>query len=139
MKGVRVLIGFFIIVASVSGAETKMNQTQTNAGKGILEGKVTIGPLHPGPVRVGEEEQPIDPAIFAPLRVVIYGPDGKEIHQVKLDARGYYKVELDPGKYLVGITPQKYGIRPGARIRQEAIIESGKTTKLNIDIDTGIR
>lgn len=115
------------------------NQTQTSPGKGVLKGRVTIGPLRPGPSIVGEEES-VDPQIFVPLRVVIVKPGTKErVQTVKLDGKGNYTIELDPGKYLVDVTPHKYGIRPGRQILQEVNIELGKTSILNLYIDTGIR
>jgi hypothetical protein len=122
------------------GEETMPNPAQTNQTHGVLQGKVIIGPMHPGPVRVGDQSQKIDPKVFSSLKVVISRPDSKEkSREVNINGNGDYSVELDPGKYIVDVVPHKYGIHPKGQPLQEVVIETGKTTRFNLVIDTGIR
>lgn len=122
------------------GEETMPNPSQTNQTRGILHGKVIIGPMRPGPVRVDDQTQKIDPKLFSSMKVAISRPDSKEkSREVSIDSNGYYSVELDPGKYIVDVVPHKYGIHPKSQPLQEVVIEAGKTTPLNLVIDTGIR
>jgi hypothetical protein len=105
---------------------------------GILTGKVTIGPLRPGPVRVDQTE-PAPTAMFASHKIVILAEDGKtKIKEVPIDAQGNYKVELKPGEYSVDFTPHDIGFKQ-SNPPKRVTVKAGKTTKQNLDLDTGIR
>ena len=104
---------------------------------GFLEGRVTVGPLRPGPVRADEQEPAPPPELFASHRILILAADRRKVKEVAIDARGYFKTELPPGDYLVSLTPNDIGMRkqpPSA-----VTVVSGKTATLNLDIDTGMR
>jgi hypothetical protein len=104
---------------------------------GILEGHMTIGPLVPV-VREGEAEPTPAPEVYASRQIVIYGKGGRsEITRVQIDAKGNYRVELPPGTYVVDIN--RLGIDRGIDLPTTVDIASGRTTVLDVEIDTGIR
>lgn len=111
--------------------------TQTPQAFGTLEGHVTIGPLAPV-VREGEAEPTPDPEVYAARQVVVFMPDGEtEVARLQIDADGMYRVELPVGFYMVDINHA--GIDTAAGLPSEIEITADGLTRLDIDIDTGIR
>lgn len=105
------------------------------SGKGILEGKVTIGPFCP--VERFDSPCPIPPGTYISRQAVVYQSDGKtEVVKVSLDQNGNYRLELSPGDYLVDIVP---GAGIAKSVPKAVIIQAGQTAKLNFDLDTGVR
>jgi len=105
--------------------------------RGTLEGHVSIGPLVPV-VREGEPESTPGPEVFASRQIVVFSSDGRrEIAQVSIDGQGNYRVRLPAGQYLVDINHA--GIDSAAGMPAEIEILPGQTTRLDVDIDTGIR
>lgn len=128
------IVAFVLLaVAAVSGCATSGNQ----AGTGILTGKVTVGPLTP--VERVDVTPPVpDPAVFTSRKLLLYDADGKtQIQEIGIQAAGYYgvyNVTLMPGTYKLG-----YNYMGSIRFLPEFTIEAGKTTIVDVDIDTGIR
>jgi hypothetical protein len=110
----------------------------TDTKTGSIEGRVTIGPLRPGPVRADQTEPEVPPELFASHKLVILSPDGKTIIiESKLDSKGNYKVDVPAGTYLVDVQPHDIGM--GNFTAQSVVVEAGKTVRHDIDIDTGMR
>lgn len=106
-------------------------------GTGTLEGHVSIGPLVPV-VREGEPEPTPAPEVYATRQIVIYARDGRsEITRVQIDGKGNYRVALRVGTYVVDIN--RIGIDRGVDLPKTVEIASGRTTRLDVQIDTGIR
>jgi hypothetical protein len=104
---------------------------------GFLEGHVTIGPLVPV-VREGEMEPTPAPEVYAAREVVVYQRDGKtEVARLKLDANGNYQALLPVGIYVVDIN--HVGMDSASGLPKEIEIIDRGVTRLDIDIDTGIR
>ena len=104
---------------------------------GTIEGHVNIGPLSPV-VRVGEPEPTPSPEVYQGREIVIYLEDGKtEFVRLKLDASGNYQAELPVGTYVVDIN--HLGIDMSKDLPKVIEIREGEITRLDIDIDTGIR
>ncbi|MBI1729684.1 hypothetical protein HY229_01285 [Candidatus Acetothermia bacterium] len=101
---------------------------------GTLEGRVTIGPICPV-VRPGIP-CPVPPEAYAAREVWIF-QDNKHRATAKLDDSGRYSIALKPGIYLVDINHA--GIDRSTDLPKEVRIQSGETTHLDIEIDTGIR
>jgi hypothetical protein len=106
---------------------------------GIVTGKVTFTPFRPGPEREGDEDNPetktIAEKMFATHKVEILKLDSKKkVGEVTINKDGVYKADLVPGKYYLQITPARFGKRP---IEVEVI--SGKTTRVDISVDTGFQ
>jgi len=104
---------------------------------GMIEGHVTIGPLQPV-VREGDAESTPNPEVYAAREVVVFEEDGKtEFARLKIDASGNYRAELPVGTYVVDIN--HLGMDMAAGLPTEISITSQGVTRLDIEIDTGIR
>jgi hypothetical protein len=104
---------------------------------GIVEGHVTIGPLVPV-IHEGEVEPIPAPEAYTAREVVVFKEDGKtEFARLKIDASGNYRAELPVGTYVVDIN--HIGIDTAAGLPKEIEITNQGVTRLDIDIDTGIR
>ncbi|OGO19441.1 MAG: hypothetical protein A2Z14_18290 [Chloroflexi bacterium RBG_16_48_8] len=104
---------------------------------GILKGHVTIGPLVPV-LREGELDPTPAPEVYAAREVVLFERDGKtEFVHLRIDSNGDYRAELPVGIYVVDIN--HVGIDIAADLPKEVEITHQGVTRLDIDIDTGIR
>jgi hypothetical protein len=129
MKPYLLLILVFTIAAC--------SATPTPQETGLLEGHLTIGPLTPV-VIIGQAEPTPAPEVYAAYPIVVYEPDGKtEVARVTAGSEGNYRLVLPVGTYLVNTQPE--GIAFSKDLPQEVTIQSGQVTRLDIDIDTGIR
>jgi hypothetical protein len=98
---------------------------------------VTVGPLSPV-VQEGVPEPTPAPEVYAERKIVIYAEDGQqEITRVDIDPSGNYQVTLPVGVYTVDIN--HLGIDLSKGLPQKVEIKSQQSTRLDIDIDTGIR
>jgi hypothetical protein len=106
---------------------------------GTLSGRITVGPNCP--VEVAGEECPPPPGTYQAILVLIYArlADGERlVAQVRADAAGRFELPLPPGSYRVALE-HSIGIPGAPDPVQEVRIESGATTEIAFDIDTGIR
>ena len=104
---------------------------------GVLEGQVNIGPLQPA-MQVGEEAPTPAPEVYAAREIVVYKQNGKtEFTRLGIDPTGHYEGELPVGFYVVDIN--RIGIDSADNLPQEITIKANSTTRLDIEIDTGIR
>ena len=114
-------------------------QNQEIQEKGILQGKIMIGPLCPVE-RIPPDSncQPTEETYKAwPISVWTQNKMTK-IGQIIPSADGSFRMELQAGNYVVDFDKQQPVI--GKRnLPATVIIKSGETTNLDIDIDTGIR
>jgi hypothetical protein len=135
----RLLASFLIVafmslaVVAVCGCATSGSQ----AGTGILTGKVAVGPLTP--VERIDVTPPVpDPAVFTSRKPLLYDADGKTlVQEIGIQAAGYYGVynpTVVPGTYKLG-----YNYMGSVRFLPDVTVEAGKTTTRDVDIDTGIR
>lgn len=130
------LIGIIATIIFVSGCQ-QQNQISE---KGFLEGKITIGPGCP------VERLPPDPKCqpteetYKARPIAVYTLDKKaKIIQIEPKIGGTYKTELPIGNYIVDLEKQQpFGIGSN-NLPATIVINSGEITKLDIDIDTGIR
>jgi hypothetical protein len=128
--GIFFLIGFLFVFL---GCDKNIQVS------GFLEGKISIGPLCP------VEHDPPDPdclptaETYKAYPVGIFSPDGKhKITQVNPALDGTFRIDLDPGKYLVILESEHFRIC-SSNLPAEVVIISQNKTILDIDIDTGIR
>ena len=129
------LTALIIAIILLSGC---IQQPAKTSEKGFLEGKISIGPICP------VERFPPDPncqpteETYKAWPIAIWTTDKKaKIAQIKPNLDGTYKLELPVGTYIVDYEKeQHFG---GNNLPVAVAIDSGKTTTLNIDIDTGIR
>ena len=104
---------------------------------GLLEGQVTIGPLVPV-MREGEDAPTPAPEVYAAREIVVYKKNGKtEFTRLGIDSNGWYQGELPVGTYVIDIN--RLGIDSAAGLPKQIEIRADSTTRLDIEIDTGIR
>jgi hypothetical protein len=103
---------------------------------GTLHGKVTVGPLQPVVTPGEPAEVPCE--VYEARKIMVYDRSGDElVERVDIDCDGRYSVKLDPGTYIVDIN--RIGVDFSKGLPAQVEIESALTTRLDIDIDTGIR
>lgn len=104
-------------------------------GKGILTGHANVGPNCP----VERIDDPCKPSEAANTsrQVGIFTPEGKLVASQHFDANGNYTFSLSPGTYMVKASSMKVDLL--STVIGSVTIKSGQTTKLDFDIDTGIR
>jgi hypothetical protein len=114
-------------------------ENQFNKESGFLEGVISIGPLCP------VEKDPPDPGClptaetYKAYPVSLWTSNGRrKITQINPALDGSYKVELEPGNYLVILEPGQNRIGSSNLPAEVEIIQQNSVI-LNIDIDTGIR
>jgi hypothetical protein len=126
-----VLTGIVPLMGCVSGAPYN---------KGVLAGNVTVGPLSPVE-RVGVSPTPPPPEVFTSRHLIVYEADGvTKVADVPIVAAGYhgiYSISLNSGAYVLDVPHQ--GIGHASPLPARVTIEAGKTTTVDVDIDTGIR
>jgi hypothetical protein len=104
--------------------------------KGTLQGQVTIGPICP--VERPDQLCTPTPEAYATRKVLVFSAEGaSRIATVSLNQTGYYRVELEPGTYVVDIN--RVGIDRSPDVPRTITLAAGETYTLDIDIDTGIR
>jgi hypothetical protein len=112
---------------------------KSNDSHGFIKGVISIGPICP------VEKIPPDPGClptaetYKAYPVSVCSSDGKKkIVQLNPSLDGSYTCEIPVGNYLVILEkPQNY--IGGSNLPASISISSRDTTKLNINIDTGIR
>ncbi len=135
MKKKYVILIILTIVVCFSVFLYVMSLSPEQFEDGLLEGKVTIGPISP----VEREGEPAStpPEVYEARKIIVKDNISQKTLVVDIDSNGDYKVTLKPGTYTVDIN--YVGIDHSDDVPSQIVIESGKTTYLNIDIDTGIR
>jgi len=78
--------------------------------------------------------------VYAAWQIVIYSEDGKqEIARTDIDPTGDYRIVLPPAAYMVTAEPTDGRGGPGGSPMYDVEINRDKVTRLDLDIDTGIR
>lgn len=112
--------------------------TLANRAEGTLSGHVTIGPLQPV-LREGKTPPTPSPQVFAAWQIVIYSEEGQEIARTDIDSTGSYWMSLSPAAYRVTAEPADGRGGPGGSPTYNIEISRDEVTRLDLDIDTGIR
>jgi hypothetical protein len=122
----------FMLAGCVSSAGTDEN--------GTLTGNVTVGPLMPVE-RIDATPILPSPEVFTSRHLIVYSADGvTKVADVGIQPAGYhgtYSVSLCPGTYV--LDHERRGIGLASPLPLKVTIESGKTTVVDVDFDTGIR
>lgn len=97
-----------------------------------IEGVITIGPIHGGPMREGEpNSRPFPNAAFVVRRGTA------EVASFETDADGKYRVALPPGQYEVLARNQTSKIGHWGPFPVD--ISAGKWTRADFTCDSGMR
>lgn len=134
-------LGLFFVMAFACAAQQSQTSTAgEQMNHGILQGTVTIGPLRPGPQRETDTGT-APPELFASHKVIILSAaDRSRVKEAQPGAKGSYRVELPPGKYLVDFEPHDIGVpRMKKAPLPEVTIRAGESTTFDLSIDTGMR
>lgn len=113
--------------------------------KGKLVGHLEIGPL--SPVERPGHKQVAPPAMYKKFTVLVTqrGPHNEKmsshlirvVANLKLSPKGDFSTDLDPGEYQVSVrTTERMMHVPDQRTIN---IAAGKTTRIELKFDTGIR
>ncbi len=97
---------------------------------GVLEGRVTIGPLVPA-VQVGDSDPTPAPEVYAAREIVVYKQNGKtEFARLVIDPTGFYQAELPVGTYVIDIN--RLGIDSADNLPLEITITPNQKTTLDM-------
>jgi hypothetical protein len=103
--------------------------------KGVLEGRLTIGPLCPvEPCNISDEQKRL---AYVARKIQVYMLDKKTlVAETTADYKTeMFRMDLPVGRYSVTVTNGNLNnFEP-----KDINIEPNKTTTLNLDVDTGIR
>ncbi len=130
---VRVFFLVFMALLSITGCSSNGSVDPTANYSSGIEGRVTEGPMCPGPVPVGNNTCP-DQAYQA--TIIIMNADNVQVTQVQSDVNGYFKTYLAPGTYVLHPNPGKP--LPYAA-DQTVVVVAGQFTQVSIVYDTGMR
>jgi hypothetical protein len=126
------LVGF-LIFAGFCYAQTLPTLTpMPETGNTGIEGVITVGPTHGGPVRPGmTSSAPLANATF------VVGNENGAIAEFTTDGQGHFKVSLTPGHYTVTKKDRQRGI--GRYGPFDVDVAAGQMTKVEWQCDTGMR
>jgi hypothetical protein len=124
------LVGF-VVFAGFCYAQTSPTPMPEIAETGI-EGVITVGPTHGGPVRPGiPSSRPLANATF------VVGNDGGAVAEFTTDDHGRFRVSLAPGHYTVTKKDRQKGV--GRYGPFDVDVAAGQMTKVEWQCDTGMR
>jgi len=104
---------------------------------GFLQGHLHIVSLPP--VELADGNPPtVTAQTYAEYPLVVLSGDGKtEITRIAADEKGNYRVALPPGAYVLDVHNR---VRKHIRAKPQVFtIVSNQTTRVDMDMDTGIR
>jgi hypothetical protein len=136
-----VTVGIFCLVVALSGCAPAVSVTSINTPTIVpstpplsgIEGYVTIGPMCPGPVAIGDTrclDQPYQ------AMIIIFDTHQKEVSRFQTDAAGYFKITLEPGTYT--LHPESDKVLPRAA-DQTITVAANQFTQVSVMYDTGMR
>jgi len=105
--------------------------------KGILGGTVSVGPLCP----VERIDRPcsVPPEAYTSRGVVVFASDGVTVvDRRRISADGTFQFILSSGEYIIDLEKTGFG-NNSKDVPARITVIPGQTTKIHIDIDTGIR
>lgn len=100
---------------------------------GLLKGKLTIGPLCP--------VEPCQATALNPYtsrKIILQNQTGEFFKLITLKEDGSFETEIGAGIYVLSLSDCSF-LGCNRSLPKTVIIESGKTTEIEIGIDTGIR
>ncbi len=121
-----------LICACFAFAQTPTLTSMPETGDTGIEGVITVGPTHGGPVRPGmTSSAPLANATF------VVGNETSAVAEFTTDDQGRFNVSLQPGHYTVTKKEQQKGI--GRYGPFDVDVTAGQMTKVEWQCDTGMR
>ena len=120
----KFITGILILLLATCSAQPAV------AANGV-EGQVFIGPVCPV-VQEGQEcpDQPYQATL------VVNNLNGREIAKVQTDIQGRFKIQLEPGEYI--LHPESPNVMPFASDQTFTVV-NGRFTQIIVTYDSGIR
>lgn len=126
------LLAGLLLMTGPGWAENEKDQKSAGGAGAGLEGVITIGPIHGGPIKVGvPSTKPLANTAF-----VVEGEKGA-VASFTTDNDGHFQISLQPGHYSVSMKGEKSRFRRGGPFHVD--VTEGKTTKVEWNCDTGMR
>lgn len=134
-KNFIIFSGFIVSTLIISSCELQKDEY---SGIGFLKGKVTIGPLCPTQSEIKDPSCQASKETYEAWQINVWNlHTNKFVSEIKPNPNGTYHLNLYEGSFKVDLAKQQ---RIGTNnLPSNITIHAGKTTTLNIDIDTGIR
>jgi hypothetical protein len=104
--------------------------------RGLLSGKVNVGPLTPVESVVVPAPIP-PPEVFTTRGITLHKENGALVKTLYFEPDGTYSISLPVGTYRVELIPT--GIDHASELPAVVSIQENQNTILNISIDTGMR
>jgi hypothetical protein len=125
------MVSMFMALLSGSSPTNAQPPPNSDTGTGV-EGVISIGPTHGGPIRPGvPNSRP-----FANIEFVVENENGT-VTSFKTDDQGRFRISLAAGHYTVSMKERKGGI--GHYGPFEVDVAPGKVTRVAWQCDTGMR
>jgi hypothetical protein len=132
------IVFLFLVTASILACHspTSPSDSATVTEHGRLSGIVTIGPNCPGPETTNP--CPTPPSAYAARKILIYNEAKTNLlFTVDIDSQGAYLIDLTPARYTVDL--KRNGIDHTSDLPQVVEIKANTVTRIDVNIDTGIR
>ena len=114
------------------------NEIASLVETGTLVGHMTLGPVCPVE-REGEVCTPTE-AMYAARAISVYTQDNKTLVTTLVpDSEGTFTAKLREGSYYLELADPRSGIGGATGLPRTLAIEAGKTTRIDVSVDTGIR
>jgi len=137
---VLVGLGLVVVASCALSALPEAGAAATPIARsfGYLEGQATIGPLTPVE-RVDMPAPTPSPQVCRAVGLLIVRADGTaEVKRLTLEADCSYGLPLETGTYTVRLNSTS-GVQFSKDLPRTITIDSGRNTRLDFHLDTGIR
>lgn len=130
----RIWFATLLLVSLIAGACAGSGSANDGEGDSGITGVVLLGPQCP--VVTVESPCPDEPTEAS---VQVSNADGTQVIKlVRTDANGRFRIELEPGDYMVQAIPlDQSGIQFSKP--QNVTVVTGQFLEVNVGLDTGIR
>ena len=126
------LIGFLAFAGFCCAQTSPTPMPVPETGDTGIDGVITVGPTHGGPVRPGmPSSAPLANATF------VVANESNAVAEFTTDNQGHFKVSLPPGHYTVTKKERQKGIGRYGPFDVEVV--AGQMTKVEWQCDTGMR
>jgi hypothetical protein len=131
--------GIIAVIATAALAVTACMHADGQPGGeqssyGTVTGSITRGPMSPVS-RPGVPAPSAQPVIGAELKLI--DPKGAVVATARTDARGLYRIAVQPGQYRVERGAGFTG--PAKNLPALVSVSAGNETRFDVIVDTGIR
>ena len=129
----RYLAAAFVLAGSIGSLAAN-----DDIASGVLEGHLSILSLKEVELADAENTKTTPQPDYAEYPLVVLSRDRKqEVARLTVDANGDYRAELPPGDYVLDVQDRAH---KHLRARPQLFtIASGRTVRVDMNIDTGVR